>query len=178
MESSSPSDSPLGQHPQEGAIAAWARFVTRRKWLVLVVSLATIIAVAAIALTFGGSYVDRFTVPGSEVQQAIDLLDERFPSQAGDSATIVFQDDLGVADPSVASQINAFGEQVSLLLGVTGVVSPYQNLAAVSQDGTTAYMTVQYGYRPPRSPWTLPTLCSIWLIVPARAIWSSRRADR
>lgn len=153
MEPSSPSDSLVQQpHPQEGAIAAWARFVTRHKWPVLGVSLATIIAVAVIALTFGGSYVDSFTVPGSEVQQAIDLLDERFPSQAGDSATIVFQDDQGIAAPSVASQIDAFGEQAARLPGVTGVVSPYQNPAAIGQDGTTAYMMVQYGQQASEIP--------------------------
>ena len=38
----------------------------------------------------GGGYSDDFTVPGTDSQAAIDLLDERFPTQSGDTADVVF----------------------------------------------------------------------------------------
>ena len=114
--------------------------------------MAIIIAITVLSFTFGGSYVDSFTVPGSEVQEATDLLTERFPSQAGDSATVVFKDERGIADPSVVSQLDAFADQATRLPGVTGVVGPSQNRAAISQDGTIAYMTVQYGQQASEIP--------------------------
>ena len=38
----------------------------------------------------GGSFVDDFKTPGTESQRAIDLLADRFPAAAGDTANVVF----------------------------------------------------------------------------------------
>ena len=44
----------------------------------------------ALAAGAGGGFVNNFTLPGTESQRALDLLQERFPQQAGDSSQIVF----------------------------------------------------------------------------------------
>ena len=43
----------------------------------------------------GTGFTDDFATPGTESQRAYDLLSERFPAQAGDTATLVFSVDDG-----------------------------------------------------------------------------------
>ena len=64
--------------------------------------------VGAVALS--GEFADRFELPGSESQQAYDLLNERFPQQAGSTAQIVFKTeaDGGINNPEVQAEIDAF----------------------------------------------------------------------
>src|SRR4051812_9847661 len=42
------------------------------------------------AVAAGGGFTDDFSVPGIESQKAQDLLEARFPTQAGTQATVVF----------------------------------------------------------------------------------------
>jgi len=48
------------------------------------------IAIATLAIANGGRTFDNFTIPGTQSQTAIDLLESRFPQQSGASATVVF----------------------------------------------------------------------------------------
>jgi RND superfamily putative drug exporter len=92
----------------------------------------------------GGEFVDSFTIPGAESQRAVDLLEERFPSQSGDTATIVVRADAGVTDPTVRSRVEALVTEAATLPEVVGVGSPYDTPGAISADGSYAYATVQY----------------------------------
>jgi RND superfamily putative drug exporter len=107
-------------------------------WLLIVVA---VIALSGVA---GGKFADTFTIPGAESQKAVDLLQEKFPSQAGDSATAVFYADAGVNDPAIKARIDKFVADAAQLPEVVGVVSPYDNPSAISADGKYAYATVQY----------------------------------
>jgi len=66
-----------------------AAATTRRPRVSIVVLLLLLIAAIGAATSAGGRYVDDFTVPGIESQKAQDLIEQRFPRQAGDSATVV-----------------------------------------------------------------------------------------
>ena len=46
--------------------------------------------VLSLASGLGGDYVNDYTVPGVESQEATDALQERFPSRAGESGRVVF----------------------------------------------------------------------------------------
>jgi len=85
----------------------WAAFSVRHRWRVLGGWIAALVILAGVVAGAGGVFVDSFSIPGVESQQAIDLLEERFPSQAGDSAQIVVRADAGVNDPAVRPQIEA-----------------------------------------------------------------------
>ncbi len=122
----------------------WARFSVRRRWTVLGCWLAVLALLGVLARTAGGDFVDRFSVPGVESQQALDLLTERFPSQAGDSATIVFRADAGVTAPDVRPRIEAILAEAAKLPGVIAMVSPFDHPGAISADGTYAFATLQY----------------------------------
>ena len=95
-------------HPERGQLAVpqsvfsrWAHVAVRRRRAVLGVWVAFLVVLGVLSATVGGDLADRFTIPGTESQAALDLLEERFPSQAGDTAQIVVRADSGVDDPAV-----------------------------------------------------------------------------
>lgn len=127
-----------------GLLARWASFAVRRRWRVLGAWVLLIVLLGVTGVAAGGDFTDNFSLPGTESQRATDLLEERFPSQAGDSATMVFQAPAGINDPTVRQQIDGVLAEAATLPEVSGVVSPYDNPAAISADGTIAYATIQY----------------------------------
>ncbi|MCC6791910.1 MAG: MMPL family transporter, partial [Thermomicrobiales bacterium] len=127
-----------------GFLQRWAIFSVRHRKRVLGGWIAALIVLVGIVSAAGGDFVDTFTIPGVESQKAIDLLTERFPSQAGDSAQIVVRADAGVNDEAVRAKIDAVLGEAAMLPGVIAVVSPFDNPGAISADGTYAYATVQY----------------------------------
>src|SRR5262245_22630675 len=122
----------------ESGLARWARYAVRHRGRVVLSWIAVLIVLGGLGSTIGGEYANNFTIPGAEAQKATDLLKERFPSQAGDSATIVVQTDAGVDDPAVKQRLTDLLTQAATLPEVTGVVSPYDNPAAISADRTIA----------------------------------------
>jgi RND superfamily putative drug exporter len=126
-----------------GPIRRWATFTTQHPWRVVTGWLSALVILLILMVTMGGTLVDKFSVPGTESQKALDTLVERFPELSGDNAQIVFKSDTGVNDPGVKSRIDEFVTKAATLPDVVGVASPY-DLGTISQDGTIAYATVQY----------------------------------
>src|SRR6478736_347201 len=131
-------------HRSESALARWARYSSRHYWRVLGGWLVAIIILIGLVSFTGGSFVDSFKIPGAESQRAFDLLNERFPSQAGDTARIVVKADAGVNDPANKARIDQLVADVSQLPQVVGVSSPYDTQGAISKNGQFAYMQIQY----------------------------------
>ena len=125
----------------------WPRTAARHPWPVLIGTLIVVVALGVLFARFGGRYTDAFTLPGTESQQLMDLLDERFPAAAGDTATIVVRAPAGVDDPEVRLEIESLVAAVNALPDVLGAMSPYERPGAISADGTIARMTVQYEKR-------------------------------
>jgi RND superfamily putative drug exporter len=61
----------------------------RRRRVVLALWLALLVVVSTLAMSLGGETSDKLELPGTESQQAFDLLDERFPEQGGSSTRVV-----------------------------------------------------------------------------------------
>ena len=101
---------------------------------------------------FGGQFADAFKLPGAESQKALDLLKDRFPSQAGDSATLVFKSKSGIKSKEASARVKSIVSRAGKLPGVTGVVSPFQVPGAISENGKIAYATVQYSKPAPEIP--------------------------
>ena len=108
--------------------------------------LALFIAVIAASSVWGGSTSDVFEIPGTESQEAADLLDARFPEQSGSSARIVFasEDGTPLADGPAREAIDQTIAAISDAPGVVGVVSPF-DAGTVSPEGDIAFTEVQYG---------------------------------
>src|SRR5690349_1986970 len=95
------------------------RFSFRRRWTVALAWLAVLIAAVAGMALLQKPTSSSFSIPGTPAQQTIDLLTERFPQAAGQtaSARVVFAGDLQSAavDRTLAAlraapQVAAVGE--------------------------------------------------------------------
>ena len=112
-------------------------------WVVLAAGL------LALSQAAGKRSVNNFSLPNTDSQHAIDLLQGRFPAQAGDADQIVFRARTGkLTDPSARAAIASMLARVARLPHVTGVVSPYETGAdAVSKAGTIGFATVEFDQR-------------------------------
>jgi putative drug exporter of the RND superfamily len=126
------------------------RTAARRHWWFIVGWLVAAIGAVGIAAALDGQTNDNFTIPGAQSQQALDLLEERFPSQSGATATVVFDAPQGIDDPAVQTAIEASIANLGKIPHVTTVSNPYGPLGdlIVSKRGDTAgkiaLVTVQY----------------------------------
>lgn len=142
-----------------------------------------LVAVVWLAIVIGGGYLsgvfqqrvsDDFRIPGTDSQAAYDMLDQRFSSQNGATATVVFSVPKGesLADGQAATAIDDAVATMEKLPGVTSVSNPIstnpsedlEQVAAklpaagaaqverlaeaipepIAQDGRIAYATVTY----------------------------------
>jgi RND superfamily putative drug exporter len=124
-------------------VGKWC-FLRRRfvlaAWVLLLVG-STVLAQVA-----GGDLVKSLRLPGTESQQAFDVLGQRFPARAGDVGRIVIHADNGVAVGDAQAATTALFDQVSKVPHVIGVASPFVagGDRQVSKDGKTAYAEVQF----------------------------------
>ena len=123
------------------------RFAYRRRgWLALVWVL--VLAAAGLgAATLSGPMSSSFSIPGTQSQQALDLLAQRMP-QAGTgnaSARVVFVAPTGAAvtDPAATAAIRATVARLAAMPHAAYVTDPIAT-KAISRDGTIAYANVTY----------------------------------
>src|SRR3954469_653485 len=105
--------------PLLGRLAAAAAGHWKRS---LALVAAVLIGLGGLSAAFGGDFADDFGTPGSESQQALDLLTQRFPAQSGDTATLVFAVEKGsLRDGLQAAAITRTAATVKRQPHVTGV---------------------------------------------------------
>jgi RND superfamily putative drug exporter len=129
----------------------WGKAAASHPWRMIGVWLLIAVAVFGINASAGGETSDDFTIPGTEAQRGIDLLDERFPSQGGVSGQVVFADPDGdVTDPAAREVIAATLEELAAGPNVLAVTDPFDPAnGSVSADGRIAYASVRYSVDPP-----------------------------
>jgi len=100
----------------------------------------------AVGGVIGDAYSDNFSGGKSDSIEAFDLLKERFPARAGDTADIVFAADHGVNDPQVRDAMESLFAEVGpgTAPHVVALDSPYTEPGRINQDGTVAYATLTY----------------------------------
>ena len=126
-----------------GALYRWGGFAVRNRWKVLGGWIAFLIVFGAIAFSLQGEFNDHFSIPGADSQKAFDLLEDRFPAQSGETATIVFQSDSGIA--SQEAQIKALLDAVATMPHVGAINgSPLTNPENINADGTIGFAIVQF----------------------------------
>ncbi len=132
-------------------ITSWS---FRHRRLVVAGWIVVLVGINALAMAYGGENKTDFLSPGSDSKAAVDLLDERFPAQAGDTVTIVVRDDGGVTSPEVLAVMQPLVERVRELPHIVGVTTPWDpgGEAQVAADGKTAYATVQLDSASSRLP--------------------------
>ena len=129
-----------------------ARFCYRRRRVVLLAWLVALVAVMVLSKAAGGKSTMNFSLPGTESQQAFDLLKAKFPARSGDSADIVFaaSGPQGVRDPAIQQRMEAaFAVAKRTNPHVASVSDPYSPAGArqISPDGHVAYAEIQLDMR-------------------------------
>ncbi|WP_207938940.1 MMPL family transporter [Actinomadura darangshiensis] len=127
---------------RRGVFVRIAGLAHRRRWLALILWVAVLGGVWGVASVTGDDYRNDFSLPGTESQQAADLLEQHGAARAGDTIEIVLHDAGGLRRPGVEQRVTAMLDDVVGLPKVGQVRSPYQDTAAISEDGTIGYATV------------------------------------
>ena len=104
-----------------------------------------LVGVIAAAAAFGGKTNDKFSVPGTESQEAQELLEQKYPAASGTYARLVFAAPKG---EKLTDAENKAGVEASLAKAVeakdvSGVTNPYET-KALTEDGRVGYADVIY----------------------------------
>ena len=124
-------------------LAGWCYDRRRRvlaTWILLV------LVIIGLSSAVGSAFNDNFNSNSSPSQRAQNLLAQRFPAQAGDTADVVVHTTGQVKDPANAATINRLVTALTPLPGVTSVRSPLSPGAErqESADGHTAFAVIQF----------------------------------
>jgi RND superfamily putative drug exporter len=122
------------------SLAAWCH---DRRRTVIGLWVGAFILLAALWATAAGDYVNNFRLPGTESQRAYDLLKEKFPQQAGDTASVVF----AVKDGSVLDRKPQIDKAIATIKKspeVLAVSDPSAEGAPVSKDGRITFAQIQF----------------------------------
>jgi RND superfamily putative drug exporter len=116
------------------------QLTARRPWFVIGGFVLVLLVLGGAAGAVGAGFTDHVRLGDTDSQRAADLLTQRFPAAAGDTATLVFHADRGLSERGEALQRVltevASHEDIQML-------TPLQT----SADGATAYTTVLYTKR-------------------------------
>jgi RND superfamily putative drug exporter len=123
------------------------RLSYRRRWIVLALWLLVLLGAGAAAGTLSDRYSDAFSIPGTESQEALDALADRFPAAglANASANVVIAAPEGetLATPERRAAVAALLEQVREVPDVAFVTDPFTS-GGLSSDGRIAQATATY----------------------------------
>lgn len=124
------------------ALARLGRLAFRRRRTVLAAWLVLLVLAGGAALAFKGPTDNQFTIPGTESQQALDVLKSRLPSVTKASADVVFAPPAGetVKDPEVQAAINDVLAKAQAIPGAT--VTPPAKSGIAAPNGTLAVAQV------------------------------------
>ncbi len=130
------------------ALDRWGRFAVRKRWWVVGAWVIVLVVMAGVMRTVSKGTSNNLDLPGSESQQAVDVLRTSFPERSGDYADVVFAAPAGINDPAARPQIETAVASLGAIPGVTSVVSPFAPTGGiVSRDGTVAIARVQFAER-------------------------------
>ncbi|MFI5796632.1 MMPL family transporter [Streptomyces sp. NPDC051677] len=123
------------------------RLAFRRRRLVVMIWIALLAAIGIGAMSSSGTTTDGLTLPGTQSQKAIDLLQKEFPQASADGATarVVFEAPGGQKLTSVANkaEIESLVAKLEKSPQVSSVSDPFTS-GLVSKSGAIAYTQVSY----------------------------------
>jgi putative drug exporter of the RND superfamily len=123
------------------------RFAFRRRRLVVMLWIVVLAVVGIGSASVSGKTSDQFTIPGTQSQKALDLLDKEFPqaSASGATARVVFEARGGQKLTSGANktEVESLIADLKKAPQVASVSDPYTS-RLISKDGTITYAQVTY----------------------------------
>jgi putative drug exporter of the RND superfamily len=124
-------------------------FAVRRHWIVIISWVIILGALLATSQKWGGTYVNNYTVSGTDSANGLNRLNADFPQQGGYAGQIVFHARHGTLTQD-QSAINQATSNVAKLPHVIKATSPFasQDSGMVSKDGTIAYASATWKVNP------------------------------
>ena len=119
-----------------GRLGRLARAAYRHRALVVVGWILGLGVAIGLSSAFGADFAAGTALPGSDSQQAQDLLQHRFPAQSGDRVQVVVRADDVTAAP-VRQKVEALLGRLRGMPHVATVGDPYASAAAISPDRRT-----------------------------------------
>jgi putative drug exporter of the RND superfamily len=125
------------------------RLCFRRRWWVALLWVALLFGVGTAASSAGEPPTDEFTLPGTESQEALDLMEAEFPEANAEAlqTTVVFQvpDGQELTSPENRQAVQRVVDALGTADEALGASDPFAGgNMGVSEDGTTAYTMVTY----------------------------------
>ncbi len=118
-------------------LVTWSYDHRRR---VVALWIAALVAASALAATAGGATEQDVTVPGSDSAEAVELLQDRFPTFAGGTVDVVYRTATdGVADAATAARIDDLAGDIAEIDHVVAAQPGPR-----SPDGTTGILKVRF----------------------------------
>jgi RND superfamily putative drug exporter len=134
--------------PASGLLARVARTLSSH-WKRSLAAAVGVLVLLVLAASAGGSGDEDYSLPGTESQQAVDLLKAHSPALGGADSTLVFTVDEGkVSDPGPKAAIDGALAKVRELKGVKLAASPFEPGGAISKDRRLAAVDVRYSTGP------------------------------
>jgi RND superfamily putative drug exporter len=129
-----------------GRLGRLAGFSYDHRRFVLIAWLVLLVVAIASSSAVGSAFKNNFTLADSPSHRAQQLLSERFPAQAGDTADVVVHTTGPIHDPATTATITRLVGAVRALPSVTSVRGPLDPGASrqISADGRTAFAVIQF----------------------------------
>ncbi len=132
----------------------FGRSVVHRSRLVLLAWVVVLVGSGVVAFAGGGQLQDDLTIPGTESQEGLDVLEQRFPEAAGTTGQILFVAPEGRRIAGYERQVDAVLDEVREAEHVSLVTDPFTDKGpegnadlAISDDGRHALVQVQLDIR-------------------------------
>ena len=119
--------------------------MVRRARLVLVAWMVAVLAAGTLAVASGGQLQDDLTIPGTESQEGLDVLERQFPQAAGTTGQVLFVAPEGERVTGYRDQVRRVVERVERTEHVVLATDPFgrDRALALSEDGRHALSQVQ-----------------------------------
>ena len=128
----------------QSALERWARFAHRRRGTIIGAWGVGIVLLVAGMIGLGGEYSSDFSLPGSESQVALDLLEDNFAARAAAEADLTWKDERGIDDPQVRVIVERTINELKAVEHVAEIESPFDNPAYISKAGTVARGVIRF----------------------------------
>src|ERR671910_97665 len=99
--------------------------VVGRARLVIALWAVVLVALGGLAAGLGGQLQDNMTIPGTESQEGLDTLEQRFPELAGTSGQVLFVAPQGERITSYDAQVETVLDKVKKVDHVEVVTDPF-----------------------------------------------------
>lgn len=115
----------------------------RLKWWIVGIWVVIMVVLGVVASQVGFNTTSEISIPGTKAQTALTRFNELFPDTGAQSAKVVIEVPEGKKIADYQEQITHLADEIATVNGVTNAITPFVNTAAVSEDGSIGFITVQ-----------------------------------